>query len=250
LLINCGYPLIERFPLMLGTAGGVLLIGLVRWYFGVSQRATAAADSSHDSAGSSVVGAIAGKLNSLLGFTSREGDPDDAPAAGAKRTSPKGDSRTERAARGGRSAGRTSRTHARRARPPLEDDPGDGQQRRRRAAPRDFDPADPPPRPRRRPRPQGDPDLRQTPRDTRARRHPYDRPYEGPPPRGSRFDSHDPPYEPRRRRAGANGSGTTHHPISQVRYRGSGPLNEPRSEPRSRSRAPRSFPAESWEYEG
>ena len=34
LLINCGYPLIERFPLMLGTAGGVLLIGLVRWYFG------------------------------------------------------------------------------------------------------------------------------------------------------------------------------------------------------------------------
>ena len=39
LLINCGYPLIERFPLMLGTAGGVLLIGLVRWYFGGSQRA-------------------------------------------------------------------------------------------------------------------------------------------------------------------------------------------------------------------
>ncbi len=33
LLINCGYPLIERFPLMLGTAGGVLLIGLVRLVF-------------------------------------------------------------------------------------------------------------------------------------------------------------------------------------------------------------------------
>ena len=45
LLINCGYPLIERFPLMLGTAGGVLLIGLVRWYFGKSQPTTATADS-------------------------------------------------------------------------------------------------------------------------------------------------------------------------------------------------------------
>lgn len=43
LLINCGYPLIERFPLMLGTAGGVLLIGLVRWYFGMSHRPNAAA---------------------------------------------------------------------------------------------------------------------------------------------------------------------------------------------------------------
>lgn len=36
LLINCGYSLIERFPLMLGTAAGVLLIGLVRWYLGTA----------------------------------------------------------------------------------------------------------------------------------------------------------------------------------------------------------------------
>ena len=43
LLINCGYPLIERFPLMLGTAGGILLIGLIRWYFGMSHRTAAAA---------------------------------------------------------------------------------------------------------------------------------------------------------------------------------------------------------------
>ncbi len=34
ILINCGYPLIERFPLMLFTSAAVLLIGLVRWYFG------------------------------------------------------------------------------------------------------------------------------------------------------------------------------------------------------------------------
>jgi hypothetical protein len=32
-LINYGYPLIERFPLMLFTSAAVLLIGLVRWYF-------------------------------------------------------------------------------------------------------------------------------------------------------------------------------------------------------------------------
>ena len=30
-LINCGYPLIERFPLMFFTAATVLLIGMVRW---------------------------------------------------------------------------------------------------------------------------------------------------------------------------------------------------------------------------
>ena len=34
LLINCGYPLIERFPLMLFTSAGVLLVGLIRWYLG------------------------------------------------------------------------------------------------------------------------------------------------------------------------------------------------------------------------
>ena len=31
-LINCGYPLIERFPLMFFTSATVLLIGMVRWY--------------------------------------------------------------------------------------------------------------------------------------------------------------------------------------------------------------------------
>ena len=36
LLINCGYPLIERFPLMFFTSAMVLLIGMVRWYQGMS----------------------------------------------------------------------------------------------------------------------------------------------------------------------------------------------------------------------
>ena len=262
LLINCGYPLIERFPLMLGTAGGVLLIGLVRWYFGKSNTTTA--DSGDDAATTarepnSFISAIAARLNSLLGLTSHEDDAEDAPS-GSKRTraadrSPK----AARAARSNRSAARPSRTHSRHGRPPREDEQEqvtERPRRRRQAPPRDFDPADPPPRPRRRPRPQGDPDLRAQPRESRreprTRRNPYDRPYDGPIPRSSRFDSYDPPYEPPRRRGtpGGNGVNPTHHPISRVRYRGEAPLDEPRGEPRSRSRAPRSFPAESWEYEG
>jgi hypothetical protein len=293
LLINCGYPLIERFPLMLGTAGVVLLIGLVRWHFGKSHPTTAAADST-DAATTgtsrelnSFVSAIAAKLNSLLGLTSEhKDDADEAPAAATKRTraagrSPKAGSRTDRGARSGRSATRTGRSHSRHARPSLDDErePSDANaerpRRRRQAPPRDFDPADPPPRPRRRPRPQGDPDIRQplreTRREPRTRRNPYDRPYDGAMPRSSRFDSYDTyeppgapdqfdryePYEPPRRRRAApsgNGSNTTHHPISKVRYRGSGPPDEPRDEPRherrNRPREPRGFPAESWEYEG
>ncbi|KKC01547.1 hypothetical protein WU83_28855, partial [Mycobacterium nebraskense] len=69
LLINCGYPLIERFPLMLGTAGVVLLIGLTRWYFGMSHRATAAPNASDDAESTdvkSVVGGIAAKLQAIL----------------------------------------------------------------------------------------------------------------------------------------------------------------------------------------
>ncbi len=42
LAINCGYPLIERFPLMLFTAAAVLLIGLARWYFALATRHSAA----------------------------------------------------------------------------------------------------------------------------------------------------------------------------------------------------------------
>ena len=41
LLINCGYPLIERFPLMFFTSAIVLLIGMVRWYQGMSSRRAA-----------------------------------------------------------------------------------------------------------------------------------------------------------------------------------------------------------------
>jgi hypothetical protein len=292
LLINCGYPLIERFPLMLGTAGGVLLIGLIRWYFGLTHRTTAAANTTDNVATPTTtesksflsgISGIAAKLASILG---RDADDEDAeaPSADAPRVhAASHPPKTSRAARGSRSAQRTTRTRSRHSRAPLEQEYEPPVERRRHsgrrgsAAARDFQPADPPRRSRRRPRPQGDPDPQAQPpgemrRDSYGRRSAYERPAG----RGSRFDPYAEhaehfspyeqpyeayePYEPPRRRAASTGPSSanqTHHPISQVRYRGSAPRNEPRDEPsaerRGRSRAPGPSqgrpPAEPWEYD-
>jgi len=51
LLINCGYPLIERFPLMLFTSAGVLVLGLIRWYLGRFHTAAAETTDATDAAG-------------------------------------------------------------------------------------------------------------------------------------------------------------------------------------------------------
>lgn len=301
LLINCGYPLIERFPLMLGTAAGVLLIGLIRWYFATSQRtaATNSADTADTKSGkaatagaatvasSSLFRAVSAKLNSLLGVASPEEEDEgqDAESADATRRPARGTTRSRRPARGNRSA--TARSRSRHARPSPEDDYDSAGEppRRRRQPPRDVDPADPPRRStRRRPRPQDEPDpraqsprdSRRDPRDPRPRRSPYDRPaprtsrfedpdrYEPPITRDSyrRYQSYD-PYDsyqrapdPRRRPAanGSNGADSTHHPISQVRYRGSGPSGEyqadRRGRPRASGRSQGRPPADSWEYDG
>ena len=55
-LINCGYPLIERFPLMFFTTAAVLLIGMVRWYLGAAARRAApeASDAADESAAQAV----------------------------------------------------------------------------------------------------------------------------------------------------------------------------------------------------
>ncbi len=303
LLINCGYPLIERFPLMLGTAGGVLLIGLIRWYFGMTHQTAAAAKTTATTATAaertSVISGIAAKLSSLLARDSDD-TADEAPSTGSQPAHVIGrPPRTSRAAPNSRSAQRPARTRSRRARPAVDDQDDPAAERPRRqsrrtpAAARDFDAADPPRRSRRRPQPQGDPDLRgQPPREMRRDPHARRNPYERPAPRRSRFDPYDayeppehsgpaepfnryerrgagyepyePPYEPQRRRAtpnGPNSANPTHHPISQVRYRGSVPRDEPRAdlrdkhrdEPRpdrpNRSRAPRTPQAESWEYD-
>lgn len=274
LLINCGYPLIERFPLMLGTAGVVLLIGLIRWYFGMSQRPVAATDSDDDTANAtgskSVLAGLVAKLASML-----KGDDGSASSTGAQaahavgrsaRTRPK----SGRTARSSRSTQRSARASSRHSRA-VRQDPNEPtaerprrQSRRGQPSSRDIDAGDPPRRSRR-PRPQGDPDPRQAPREARRRGS-----YERPAGRSSRFDPYEPPsaqfsrsetpydryescdaYEQPRRRATPSSAKPTHHPISQVRYRGSGEerSDEPRSERRSRSRAPRRYPAESWEYD-
>ena len=57
-LINCAYPLIERFPLMFFTSAVVLLIGMARWYTGMSSRRGTPRSTSKDepSGGGLVVG--------------------------------------------------------------------------------------------------------------------------------------------------------------------------------------------------
>ncbi|WP_407685601.1 DUF6542 domain-containing protein [Mycobacterium sp. HUMS_1102779] len=290
LLINCGYPLIERFPLMLGTAGGVLLIGLLRWYFGMSHRLIAAdkagnADDADASAPAahSVVKDIAARLHALLRPRADGEDADESRSSGARRSRAGTTASTarRRSARGTRTTTRTTRGRSRHARQPLDDERGATAERPRRssrrgAAPaRDYDAAQPPRRSRRRPRPEPDSDPRGQlpPREPRPRRSPYERPA----PRSSRFDGydrydlpgaserygrydtherydrrHEPAGEPKRRRA-TNGAESTHHPISQVRYRATAPVDESRAEPRGqyrpRSRSNGRFPAESWEHD-
>jgi len=278
LLINCGYPLIERFPLMLGTAGAVLLIGLVRWYFGMSQRTASATD---DAAGAdsstahSPFGGLAAKLHSIL----RPESPEEAAAATRRGRTLATAAKSRRATRAGRSTAGATRTHSRHTRPPLDDaqDPGERPRRSGRRGPapaRDYD--QPPRRSRRRPRPDTDPDPRdQPPRGGRREPRPRRSPYERPAARGGRFDdydmydrpgaagryspyepddSYDPAYEPKRRRT-TSGANPSHHPISQVRYRGAAAGEPTRADPRGQYR-PRSrangngrSPAESWEYD-
>jgi hypothetical protein len=295
LLINCGYPLIERFPLMLGTAGAVLAIGLARWYFGNAYKKRTPGDASEGASGTASVdvksffNGIVAKAQSTLQSDHDADDADD--IAGSRRGRGSGSSsRTRRTTRTARSTARSARTRSRHSRESLGEASGSVERperprrstRRSAASARDYDATEPPRRPRRRPRPDADPDPReQSPRE--ARREPRTRrnPYERPTPRTSRFDGfesygdrYDPPsgtnfggryesrygtrepyepsYEPRRRRPPANGSTGTHHPISQVRYRGAAsqePPREPHTERRGRSRTPGRPPAESWEYD-
>ncbi|QUR68621.1 DUF6542 domain-containing protein [Mycobacterium spongiae] len=277
LLINCGYPLIERFPLMLGTAGVVLLIGLFRWYFGMTHRTGAVAKSTDDTAGAgttprSAVSGVVTKLRSLWADfsddSSDEAQTTEPPPAHAKGHRPS----TRRTARGSRPDERPARTRSRHTRPPAEDKHQPRGERPRRH--HDVDPSDPP---RRRGRPAGpptDPNLGMQP-PRHVRRDPQRRgPYERPAPRRGRFDpnetherpqnygpaqrfnpyerygaAHEPPYEPYQPPYEPSGRHATswpdnpnpgHHPISQVRYRKSPPQEERRDTYRDEPRNERS----------
>jgi hypothetical protein len=262
LLINCGYPLIERFPLMLFTAAGVLLIGMIRWYLGRHPAATATATTDAAGGDGQLTGST-GTLASILKIFSRDSAGDDAIDKAAKR----GSARTHAAGRSARStqsgkstdrrrtAKRPATSRSRHVRPPLDDAPEPSLERARRQRPdrtREFDA----PEPQRRSRVPRDQDLRGRP-PREIRRDPHARKGR-PASRSSRFDPYEPmepheqpaPVEPRRWSVpnGTSGATATHHPISRVRYRTSAD-DDPRNQPASRPRRPHKPAADSWEYD-
>jgi hypothetical protein len=255
LAINCGYPLIERFPLMFFTAAVVLLIGLVRWYYGMSSRretAGARANDARDGQGgkdgkdkiSGRVSSVTSKMSSLLTGEPADEDADIADSSRRKHTI----ERPTRAARSSKPAAngaRTSKTakratpsRSRHARPPETEiiEPVAERPRRPRTPRQSEQPPVPPAEPRRRPRTSSREPRKAVP--PTERRSAYERPE-----RRRRYDDY-PPREPHV----SNGNGT-HHPVSRVRYRGDADDSDNRTEYRSRPRSSRdSHEADSWEY--
>jgi hypothetical protein len=246
LLINCGYPLIERFPLMLFTSAGVLVLGLIRWYLGRFH--TAAAEAT-DAANAASEGGRLGLVARLTAMFNRE--PADETIDKATRARSRRTHAVERSARSTtsdarRTGQRPASTRTRRERPPLDGRPSldDGvdparERARRRRPTREYDAPEPPRRSRlpRDPDPRGRP-PRDVRRDPHARR---DRPV-------SRFDPYEPmePFDaasapPPRRRPAPNGTTATHHPISEVRYRKAAGGDEPLDD------RPRRPAADSWD---
>lgn len=252
LAINCGYPLIERFPLMFFTSAIVLLIGLIRWYMGMSGRRAAPAK---DAASEGGLSAVTAKIAALLTRGSGDQDADEEPKPRRGRQHSIDRARTGRTAAGSartRSERPAKRTPAKRAaakraqpsqsrhtRPPETEiiEPVTERPRRPRPARRPTDPTVPPPEPRRRNRSSSTREPRKQPPPT-ERRSPYQRPD-----RHSRFDGFE-PFEPHGTN-GSNGNGS-HHPVSRVRYRGAD--DDDRLQYRSRPRAAR-HRAEAWEYD-
>ncbi|GFG83876.1 DUF6542 domain-containing protein [Mycolicibacter algericus] len=256
ILINCGYPLIERFPLMLFTAAAVLLLGMVRWYLGMLSGATTPAS---DDGAPRRRPALVEKLSALLtAALSRDAaHAIEPPAARGPRERRPGDRprratpEARRAARktaAGRPAARSGErrrgangavpSRSRHVRPPMDDVPATERPRRRRPAPDE-------PLPRRRPAP----DWQDAP--PRRRPEPRSRADRDPRARGYR-PAEAPESLPRRRQppptGRGNGADSTHHPVSRVRYRTGGGDDSGR-EPRTRSRQPRTGEFDSWEYD-
>jgi hypothetical protein len=256
LLINCGYPLIERFPLMFFTSAIVLLVGLVRWYMGMSLRRTAPAERPASSEGA--LSAVTAKISGLL---TRDADDEDAAdeAPRPRRTKQHSIDRGAKTAkktaatartRSGRPAKRAQPSRSRHTRPPETEiiEPVTERPRRQRPTRRTTDPTVPPAaEPRRRTRSTSAREPRKQPPPS-ERRSPYQRPE-----RHTRFDGFE-PFEPHGTNGnGSNGNGSngngngTHHPVSRVRYRGADE-GEQRPQYRARPRTSK-HRAEAWEYD-
>ncbi|HEX2286914.1 MAG TPA: DUF6542 domain-containing protein [Mycobacterium sp.] len=236
-LINCGYPLIERFPLMFFTSAGVLLIGMARWYYGMSTRRASSRSAAQDTTSGGLTAAVTSKMSSLL---TREDSEDDEEATESPRRRRSGD-RSSRTAtdtkRGGKPVKRSMPSRSRHTRPPETEviEPVVDRPRRARSARQTEQPPVPPSEPRRKPR-SSSTQRRSVP--PTERRTGYERPE-----RRRQIDDYE-PLEPH----GRNGNGT-HHPVSRVRYRGA-PDSEDRAEYRSpRRRTPPDWEADRWEYD-
>jgi hypothetical protein len=283
--ITCGYPLIERFPLMMFTTATVLLIGLVRWYLASSRPDGRTAAPEHASQGAGLLAGLSMKLSAAF---AGNGSVDERPGHRASR--PRHASERPTSAQRPRRAQERAGDRSRRPRP--TDEPrqrredteprrrrAETQPRRRRDETRNRDtqwgtepprrrvdtPRDPqrgsPPPPRREERDRRDyrepaardyrepaardyrepaardyrepaaRDYREpaAPQPARASRY---EPYESTP--GRRYRSHqaypgDTPHPAQdrrqapRRRPAPSEPVQTHHPVSRVRYRDSGP---------------------------
>ncbi|MBN3509979.1 DUF6542 domain-containing protein [Mycolicibacterium nivoides] len=261
LAINCGYPLIERFPLMLFLSATVLLIGLGRWYVGLTAKRGADADETADAGtaktgratpAAGIVSSVTAKLSGLVlrkpatASARRDRTAEQDPAADApprRRPSQRPPRRRPAAAEPGTGAAAAAAAGSGRPR-------GERRPTKRPAAPRprpgraadgdlgsELDGAMPE-RPRR-PRPprsaepgSGEPRrrVRTQPREPRKQPPPerrdtgsFDAPRERPQRPRRRFDDYQ-PFEDsfEQPKQAPNGSGrSTHHPVSRVRYRGS-----------------------------
>ena len=259
-LINCGYPLIERFPLMFFTSAVVLLIGMGRWYFGMAARRAGSHDADIADTATADSGLAAAAVAAKEKPPARRGRrhsierptamAEDAPPPRPRKPRTTG---TERASRSRHARPPETEiiepvvSRPRRPRPAVP--PGEPEPRRRTRAsqPREREPREP--RSRRTP----------PPVDPRERSERYDRPqrqerpdaYERPE-RRRRPSDYD-PYEPRPangvpRRPSPSDSGS-HHPVSRVRYRAADDGGESRTENRTRAPRSRNPEADSWQYD-
>jgi hypothetical protein len=242
-LINFGYPLIERFPVMFFTSAAVLLIGMARWYYGMSSRRGAARSTAKETTSSSRVSSVTSKVSSLLTGGAAESADDTVDTAEPRRRHtierPSRTAKPAAATRSGRTTKRAAPSRSRHARPPETETIEPVVERPRRPrTPRQSDQSPvPPAEPRRRPRTSTrEPRKAVPPADRRAS---YERPE-----RRRRGEDYQ-PREPH----GSNGNGT-HHPVSRVRYRGDAEDSDNRAEYRTRPRSSRnSREADSWEYD-
>jgi hypothetical protein len=267
LLINCGYPLIERFPLMFFTSAAVLVLGLVRWFLASSASRSAREDEDIDvaerSAGRRAAEATTIEADDATPRRRRRKHSLDRPS----RTTVSGVAAEEtprRARKTTRSTPATEASRSRHARPPETEvaEPTPGRRRRRQGRP--VAPPDEPPaearrrtrgaaarEPRRKLPPtdgrgaQERPERRERPRSS-ERSDRYERPERRRRPTSKEPSESYDPFAPNP----TSGAGSTHHPVSRVRYRGADDGDgEARTEHRTRSRRPYDSGADSWRYD-